>query len=221
MATQSEKDTKEPLKIKKKPRAKNLNKSNDITKVDIHAEKRQIEEDKKPVKVEVKNEEPAKVETKEVNTLEEVVDKPIEKEEVTEVINEKPVENVEPVVDTIEEPVNNLPENVGKLVSFMKETGGTVEDYVTLNKDYNKYDDKLLVKEFYKKTRPHLNEEEINFVMKDNFTYGHLLLMSRRKLWTFSNDTTKNNQPLLVDVVILLTKLKHIFKTILKVSILM
>ena len=171
MATQSEKDTKEPLKIKKKPRAKNLNKSNDITKVDIHAEKRQIEEDKKPVKVEVKNEEPAKVETKEVNTLEEVVDKPIEKEEVTEVINEKPVENVEPVVDTIEEPVNNLPENVGKLVSFMKETGGTVEDYVTLNKDYNKYDDKLLVKEFYKKTRPHLNEEEINFVMKDNFTY--------------------------------------------------
>ena len=189
MATQSEKDTKEPLKIKKKPRAKNLNKSNDITKVDIHAEKRQIEEDKKPVKVEVKNEEPAKVETKEVNTLEEVVDKPIEKEEVTEVINEKPVENVEPVVDTIEEPVNNLPENVGKLVSFMKETGGTVEDYVTLNKDYNKYDDKLL--------------------------------MSRRKLWTFSNDTTKNNQPLLVDVVILLTKLKHIFKTILKVSILM
>ena len=53
----------------------------------------------------------------------------------------------------------------------MSETGGTVEDYVTLNKDYSKYDDKLLVKEYYKKTRPHLNDEEINFVMQDNFLY--------------------------------------------------
>tara|TARA_R100000935_G_scaffold37288_2_gene58362 strand:+ start:3586 stop:4716 length:1131 start_codon:yes stop_codon:yes gene_type:complete len=170
MATQSEKDTKEPLKIKKKPRAKNLNKTNEITKIDIHAEKRQIEKDKEPTKIQLKSEEPAKVETKKVNVLEEVVDKPIEKEEVTEVITEKVVENIEPAKEIVEEQ-NSLPDNVGKLVSFMKETGGTVEDYVTLNKDYNKYDDKLLVKEFYKKTRPHLNEEEVNFVMKDNFTY--------------------------------------------------
>lgn len=53
----------------------------------------------------------------------------------------------------------------------MEETGGTVEDYVTLNKDYSKYDDKLLVREYYKKTRPHLNDEEISFVMQDNFSY--------------------------------------------------
>ena len=46
-----------------------------------------------------------------------------------------------------------------------------VEDYVTLNKDYSKYDDKLLIKEYYKKTRPHLNDDEIRFVMEDNFTY--------------------------------------------------
>ena len=39
-----------------------------------------------------------------------------------------------------------LPENVEKLVNFMKDTGGTVEDYVDLNKDYTKYDDKLLIR---------------------------------------------------------------------------
>ena len=91
-----------------------------------------------------------------------------------EVINEKPVEEVkpEPVVEIApEQPTSNLPENVDKLIEFMKETGGTVEDYVTLNKDYSKYDDKLLVKEYYKKTRPHLDDEEINFIMQDNFSY--------------------------------------------------
>ena len=64
-----------------------------------------------------------------------------------------------------------LPENIEKLVNFMKDTGGSVEDYVTLNKDYTKYDDKLLVKEYYKKTKPHLNEEEVSFLMEDNFTF--------------------------------------------------
>ena len=76
------------------------------------------------------------------------------------------------MVETVpEQPTSNLPENVNKLIEFMKETGGTVEDYVTLNKDYSKYDDKLLVKEYYKKTRPHLDDEEINFIMQDNFSY--------------------------------------------------
>ena len=53
----------------------------------------------------------------------------------------------------------------------MQETGGTVEDYVTLNKDYTKFDDSLLVREYYKKTRPHLTDDEISFVMEDNFKF--------------------------------------------------
>ena len=60
-----------------------------------------------------------------------------------------------------------LPENVEKLVNFMKDTGGSVEDYVTLNKDYTKYDDKLLVKDIIKKKKKldHiLNDEEVSFI---------------------------------------------------------
>jgi hypothetical protein len=64
-----------------------------------------------------------------------------------------------------------LPENVEKLVSFMQETGGTVEDYVRLNSDYSSISTESLLKEYYKKSRPHLDNEEIEFMMEDNFSY--------------------------------------------------
>jgi len=64
-----------------------------------------------------------------------------------------------------------LPENIQALVDFMNETGGTMEDYVRLNHDYSKIDDQALVTEFYKASKPHLNLEEINFLMEDKFKY--------------------------------------------------
>ena len=57
------------------------------------------------------------------------------------------------------------------LVDFMSETGGTMEDYVRLNHDYSKIDDQALITEFYKASKPHLNLEEINFLMEDKFKY--------------------------------------------------
>ena len=113
--------------------------------------------------------------------LEEITKKVENKDEnkELEVINEKPVkEEAKELEKKAQEAIRDervtgveLPENVEKLVTFMKDTGGTVEDYVTLNKDYNKYDDKLLVREYYKKTRPHLTDEEVTFVMEDNFAF--------------------------------------------------
>ena len=64
-----------------------------------------------------------------------------------------------------------LPENIEKLVDFMEDTGGTVEDYVRLNADYSSVDGSALLKEYYKKAKPHLNDEEIGFIMEDNFEY--------------------------------------------------
>jgi hypothetical protein len=60
-----------------------------------------------------------------------------------------------------------LPENVEKLVSFMEDTGGTVEDYVRLNADYSKIDETALLKEYYKKNKPHLDSEDINLILED------------------------------------------------------
>ncbi len=68
-------------------------------------------------------------------------------------------------------PQLQLPENIENLVKFMNETGGTLDDYARLNADYSKVDDNTLLKEYYKKTKPHLNDEEISFVMEDNFNY--------------------------------------------------
>jgi len=74
-------------------------------------------------------------------------------------------------VSVAESTGKQLPENIEKLISFMEDTGGTVEDYVRLNADYSNVNNELLLKEYYKKTRPHLNEEEIDFLMDDRFAY--------------------------------------------------
>jgi len=66
---------------------------------------------------------------------------------------------------------NELPENINKLVDFMKETGGTVEDYVNLNKDYSDMDDMDVLREHYRQSKPHLNEDEISFLIEDSFSY--------------------------------------------------
>ena len=64
-----------------------------------------------------------------------------------------------------------LPENVDKLVSFMKETGGTIDDYARLNADYSNIDGETLLREYYKQSKPHLDSEEIQFVIEDSFNF--------------------------------------------------
>ena len=64
-----------------------------------------------------------------------------------------------------------LPEGVDKLVQFMHETGGTVEDYAKLNRDYSKIDNVSLLKEYYEFSKPHLDQNDIKFLMDKNFSY--------------------------------------------------
>jgi len=63
-----------------------------------------------------------------------------------------------------------LPEGIDKLVKFMKETGGTVQDYARLNADYSNVDNNTLLKEYYKQTKPHLDQEDIDILL-DDFSY--------------------------------------------------
>ena len=94
-------------------------------------------------------------------------------EEITEDSTEEEVAEVE---DKVEEAVAEaketgkpLPENIQKLVDFMEETGGDIQDYVKLNQDYSKLNDNDIVFEYYKQTKPHLTNDEINFLMEDTF----------------------------------------------------
>ncbi len=108
--------------------------------------------------------------TKEEPVAEVEVQTPIE--EIIEEIVETTEEKIEDIPEVTNEPVaetQQLPQNVDKLVKFMDETGGTVEDYVNLNKDYTKFDDDTLLNEYYKKSKPHLSQDEINFLIEDKF----------------------------------------------------
>ena len=90
-------------------------------------------------------------------------------EEVTEETT-KPVENIENVVE--EQAGQAIPEGLQKVMDFMEETGGNLEDYVRLNQDYANYDDMAILREFYKQTKPHLTEDEVNFLIEDSFIYN-------------------------------------------------
>ena len=88
---------------------------------------------------------------------------PIQEVPVNEIKEEfTPTPTPEPVI---------VPDNLQDLVGFMKDTGGTVEDYVRLNADYSKTDPKILLQEYYAQTKPHLDKEEIKFMMDDKFHY--------------------------------------------------
>jgi hypothetical protein len=103
-------------------------------------------------------------ETQETPVLEEITE-----EEVIEV-EEIATEASEAIKESMQtgEP---LPENIQKLMDFMDDTGGDLNDYVQLNKDYKELDNLTLLEEYYKQTKPHLNGEEISFLMEDEFAF--------------------------------------------------
>ena len=106
----------------------------------------------------------------EAETQEAPVVEEIKEEEVKEKVEEL-AEQAEEAVAEAEQTGKPLPENIQKLVDFMNETGGSLEDYVKLNQDYSKLDNISLLKEYYKQTKPHLNSEEIEFMMEDAFSF--------------------------------------------------
>ena len=136
---------------------------NNITKVDLS----------KPPTEEVVAEE---------SPVEEVVEEVIEAEqpeaEVETPMVEEITDEVEELTEQVEEAVAEaeatgkpIPENIQKLMEFMEDTGGDLQDYVKLNQDYSELDNNALLKEYYKQTKPHLDSEEIDFLMEDNFSF--------------------------------------------------
>ena len=185
-------DKVEKIKVKKKPSMKKFSKEDGMTKVDLSKplkEKEDAVSERKTEEVSVDEtsgdskkmgEEKSIVEeVKEIDTKEKVDD--IQDEEtpvLEEITNEEIEEKVEEITEKVEEAITEaettgkpIPENIQKLMDFMEETGGDLEDYVRLNQDYSKLDNHSLLKEYYKQTKPHLNSEEIDFLMEDYFSY--------------------------------------------------
>ena len=114
------------------------------------------------------------------------ISKPTETESETTKEIEQPIVEIteEKIIEPPKQP--ELPENLDKLVNFMKETGGDLNDYINLNKDFSSYGDDDLLRSYYKETKPHLNDDEINFLVEDNFSwdekYDDEKVIKRKKL---------------------------------------
>jgi len=136
--------------------------------------------DKPPVQEETKEEEVVVEENEDAGVVE-ITEQPkeeVEQQQVVEEITEEQAQEVEELeveaTEAIAESIETgkeLPENIQKLVNFMEETGGDINDYVKLNQDYSDMDNHTLLHEYYKQTKPHLSNDEIDFVMEDTFAY--------------------------------------------------
>lgn len=101
-------------------------------------------------------------------------EQPVLEEITEEEVQEQTAELAEEVEEAIAEQQESgieLPENIQKVVDFINETGGTLEDYVRLNQDYSQLADNQLLFEYYKQSKPHLSNDEIDFLIEDNFQY--------------------------------------------------
>ena len=176
-------ESKEGLKVKKKVgRPKKLNKATETVKLDLSKKQEDAVQEPETKKVVLQSDE-----AKEEQKLElQEVGKTHEEQKATE-------ESVSPVSEITEEEVKQetkiveqelkeairdekvtgkpLPENIEKLVSFMEETGGDINDYVRLNADYTNINEDVLLREYYKQTKPHLDREEVDFILEDNYSW--------------------------------------------------
>ena len=147
----------------------------------IKLDMRQVQEPQEEVVEETVSEEPV-AEVQEVVAEEPIEEAPAPIQEPTEVLQEITEEEVEEVTEQLHEDVTeaiqeskekgiDLPENIQKVVDFMNETGGDLEDYVKLNTDYASLDEDSLLKEYYQQANPLLDNEDINFLIEDKFSY--------------------------------------------------
>ena len=104
---------------------------------------------------------------------------PVQAEEsfLEEITEEEVVEAAEELEEQVEQALVEadagveLPENIQKVVEFMNDTGGSLQDYVKLNTDYSQLNESQLLREYYETTRPHLDKEDVDFIMEDKFAF--------------------------------------------------
>jgi hypothetical protein len=186
----SEVKTNEPVKQEgdfklktKKQTPKKLNKTSKEEPVKVNLKEPLVELEPDVKKVVIPKQEEDAVQAQETNDSNDAVEESkdssnsegvVEEVRTTEEkVEESPiqlVEEEETVVEEVKQPEvveKKLPENIEKLVAFMEETGGTIEDYARLNADYSNVDDKTLLKEYYKKNKPYLDNSDVELLLED------------------------------------------------------
>lgn len=179
------------LKVKRPKQFVQQNTEDDVIKVDLRQNKEEdaVQEQSTDASDDTveqpQNEGGSEEVVEEVRSADQNEEQPVQNEEqpvLEEIIEEEVQEQTEQLTEDVAEAIAEqketgveLPENIQKVVDFMNETGGTLEDYVRLNQDYSQLNETQLLREYYENTRPHLDKEEIDFLMEDNFAYDEEL----------------------------------------------
>jgi hypothetical protein len=161
------------VKAKKEKQPDGSETRGNITKVKEKMKMKPKAEDEEPIKVDLSTP-PVPKEGDGENTDTPQAQETSVLEEITEEQVVEAVEIAEEANEAIKESINSgkpLPENIQRLVDFMEDTGGDLNDFVKLNQNYDDMDNQDLLHEFYKQTKPHLDNEEINFLMEDQFSF--------------------------------------------------
>ena len=131
-----------------------------------------------PVEEPVVEETPVQEEAPVEEPTEEVAEEPVLMEITEEEVEEVTEQLEDEVADAIKESATsgaNLPENIQKVVDFMSETGGSLEDYVRLNTDYSSLNEDQLLREYYETKFSAYDREDIDFLLADKFSYDEEL----------------------------------------------
>ena len=176
----------------------------DLIKVNIPSELIKKEEDNNAIRIGETGEIPENKQTGDLVEVDKQIQEPSAIVEEVSPIQEITDEEVKEVKQEIKEAIRDkevlgkaLPENVEKLVTFMEETGGSLQDYVALNKDYSKLNSSEVLKEYYLKSKPHLELDEIAFLMEDNFKFDEDVDEEReirKKKLAFKEEVAKAKQ---------------------------
>ena len=201
------------FKIKKKTPKKLTEVKDNVTKVNVNPKEPLIELEPEVKKVVIPKKQEDAVQAQETNDSNVIVEKPKDSgnsegvveevrtaEKEVSPLKEVSAEEVKKVEAEVKEAIRDekilgrqLPENIEKLVSFMEETGGTIEDYTRLNADYSSIDDKTLLKEYYKKNKPYLDDSDVSLLLED-FDYDEDLDEEkdiRKKKLAFKEEVAK------------------------------
>ena len=155
-------ETKQEQPRDEKGRFKSADDDN-VIKVDLSKPppSNEVVEQKENVKEEPKATEDIK---EDIPVIEEITVEDLKEQKIIE-------SNIEEAVEESKATGVSLPENIQKLVDFMDETGGDLNDYVKLNRDTSNMDNDDVLNEYYKTTKSHLSPEERAFLLEDTFGY--------------------------------------------------
>lgn len=116
---------------------------------------------------------------KELEVSEEVLEKPqqfeLDDSSILSYLKDRHSLELNSIDDLKQTEKQELSEDVEKFLQYKKETGRGFDDFVNLQKDWTKVNDASVLAEYYKETKPHLDEEDINLILSEDFSYDEEL----------------------------------------------